>query len=134
MVPSGWAKRHRDDLQNLRLMNGEYAVPSPWAVRAGESPPGVATADEWPAQIRYALGVAGLERQAAATVTLRAAKRALLTWAGTGGRLKEVELAISGHRRSAGVAKRARAYNSFELCASAEARAAPGRRRLPHSF
>ena len=114
-MPSQWAKRYRDDLQKLGLMNAEYAVPSPWAVRAGESPPGVATADEWLTQIRYALRVAGLERGAAATVTLHTAKRTLLTWAGTSGCFKEAELAILGHHRSAGVTKLVRAYNTSEL-------------------
>eukprot|EP00959_Pyramimonas_sp_CCMP1952_P058628 1224211-Pyramimonas_sp.AAC.1 len=92
-------------------MGAEYAVPSPWAVRARESPPGVATADEWLTQIRYALRAAGLERETAATVTLHTAKRTLLTWAGTSGRLGGPELAILGHHRSAGVAKLVRAYN-----------------------
>ena len=114
-TPSGWARRYRDDLQKLGLSDSEYAVPSPWAVRAGESPPGAASADEWLTQIRYALREAGLSREAAAAVTLHTAKRTVLTWAGTSGRFSEPELAILGHHRSTGVANLVRAYNTSEL-------------------
>ena len=115
--PSRWAQGYLEDCAELGIADQEYAVPAPWAARAGLTPPGATEPDEWVTQIRVVLQEAGIPREQAAGISLHSGKKTALTWAGTSGKFSEADLAILGHHRSAGVGKCVRAYNMSELSA-----------------
>ena len=113
--PSNWAAGYTQDLNEVGVLDADYAVPSPWAARARLRPPGAAEPDEWMTQIRHSLRCAGLARAQSARITLHSAKHTGLTWAGASGKFEKMELEILGHHRSAGNGQTVRGYNATEL-------------------
>ena len=44
--PSAWVAGYVEDLGEIGTLDTDYAVPSPWAAKAGLQPPGAAEPDE----------------------------------------------------------------------------------------
>ena len=115
--PSRWARGYKEDLQQLGIPDGaEFAVPSPQRIAAGATP-GAAEPDEWLATIRRALRAASLPPHEARRIGLHAAKRTLLTWAGSSGIFGDRDIEVLGHHRCSGIGKVVCAYNVTVLAA-----------------
>ena len=111
----GW--RVHDRPQQLGLPDdAEFAVPSTQRLAAG-APPGAAEPDEWLAAIRRALRAAGFPPQEARKIGLHAAKRTILTWAGSSGIFGERDIEVLGHHRCSGIGQVVCAYNVTVLAA-----------------